>query len=160
MDQLTEPGPPRPDRSSQLVTLYSAYLTDLGNIGDRQSQTNAWYVTILSGLVAFMGYIVQDSTLRAFDYGATAGAAFIGMVLCVMWLMRAKSYQYLYDAKLTVLRAMEAEGLPFDCFTREKAATSLNRRRFTTLEQWLSGLLAIPFVVALVFSIVRLVRYV
>jgi hypothetical protein len=137
---------------SHLVEQYKAYITDLGNIGSRQSQTNAWHVSILSALAVFISYIAQANVLQSFGYGAILAAAFVGIVLCVVWFFRAQSYQYLYNAKFSVLAEMERKGLPFHCYAREKELIEPARIRFTNLEKVLSVSLAVPFVILFVFA--------
>jgi hypothetical protein len=154
----TAPHQPMPAESiPHLIEQYKVYLADLGNIGGRQAQTNVWHVTIVSALVVFMGYIAQHTVLKSFDYAAIAAAAFVGIILCVLWLFRAQSYKILYDAKFTVLGEREAAGpLPFNYYSREKEIIGSKRRRFGTLDQSLSAALALPFVAALIFAIVKL----
>lgn len=142
--------------STCLAQQYKTYVADLGRIGDRKAQTCRFYVSILSALLVFLSLTGEDKPLAHIDSLAQAALSLLSIALCVVWYFNIESFRYLFKAKFDVLREMEMS-LSYPCFKREAEILFNSKfKRFTVLQRYIPVLLAIPFLVILLFSIYRL----
>jgi hypothetical protein len=150
LQQGTPPTPP-----NVILEQYKTYIGDLGNIGSRHTQTNTWYVSILSALLVFATLTTNSVALGSQAGNATrAAVALLGILLSVVWRFHSQSFGHLYKAKFDVLREMEVEAQMFPCYESELQHLSESKYfHLTRIERWLILALAIPFVCLLVFSV-------
>src|SRR5580658_4071503 len=98
---------------------YTAYLTDLGNIGTSYTTANAFYTSILSVLLAILALANKGAALAQFNILLFIVVPLFAGFLCLNWWETMNSYGASFKAHFDVLREMEAQ-LPFKTFTREQ----------------------------------------
>ena len=151
---------PAPSEKAQLLEQYKIYIGDLGNIGTRHAQTNTWYVSILSALLVFLSLSSGVGALSDVRTGSQAAVAILGLVICWMWSLHARSFGLLYLAKFNVIRKME-EQLPVACYALEwDNLKNTAYAKFTRIERRIAFFMMLPFVLVLLFTIVQMLGYV
>jgi len=106
------------DRESHKIEQYKAYLQDLGNIGARHVTARGFYLSVLSGLLAFLAIAGHDGSLKDISRPLFVIVGTAGIAICVLWLIHTRAFRALYKAKFKRIVAMEEE-LPFQNFKAE-----------------------------------------
>ena len=138
-----------------LTEQYQAYISDLGNIGARHSQTNTLYMSIITALLIFISLAGPNEALEGFRSVTLLSISLLGIFVCAARFLHVRSYGFLFKAKFDVLKEME-KGLPFHCYERELELLNPRFFRFSSIEQWLSALLSLPFVIIMVYALATL----
>lgn len=111
---------PTPSQGSQVPTAvieqYKAKLTDLGNLGTRQTAMTTYYVSILSALFGVLAF--KDRKLADIDSTVIIVICAGGILVSVLWFTGINFFRALFRAKLTTLANIE-KSLPFQTFTAE-----------------------------------------
>jgi len=99
------------------------------------------------------------SNIQAFVFLAIG---ILGIALCFVWIVNIRSYSQLNTGKFTVIHDMEKQ-LPYPCYDREweilgKGADRRKYFQLTRIEQFVPLLLAIPYVLLLVYSLYTLIH--
>ncbi len=149
-------GTPEDLRRTQLLEQYKAYLTDVGNIGTRYTTANAFYISIISALLAILALAKKEEALERFDSILYITVPIFAILLCFVWRDTIDFYGATFKMKFAILREMEEE-LPFAIFAREEQLRQPGRR-ITTNERWIPFILAIPFAVLLIYGISQVIR--
>jgi hypothetical protein len=106
--QAPQSGPsPTDSVPNHILEQYKAYLTDLGAVGSQFATTQAFYLTIISALIAVLAF---KETIRPIQhyFGAVPIVIFIFIALvCATWWLTAQVFSNLIGAKFEVLRAIE-----------------------------------------------------
>ena len=68
-----------------------------------------------------------------------------------MWRNTINYYGNLFEAKFTVLREMEDQGLQFKTYAREWE--HLKGKRLLLNEAWIPGILALPYVALFIYGL-------
>jgi hypothetical protein len=149
--------------TDHLIEQYKLYVEMADNISTRRSQTNAFYITVLSGLLAVLA-LAADKFAGAAQDASFIAVAILGIVLCVVWYINLESYRQLNSGKYKTIHEME-QRLPFPCFDREWEIMSMRGEdgkpkftRLTRVEKFVPILLGIPFLFLLVYAIVKLLN--
>jgi hypothetical protein len=146
--------PPSPYPANLLMDQYKAYIADVGNIGTRHTQTNTWYVSILSALLVVVTLTGSTSALGGIANPIRAAVGVLGILLCLSWRYHGRSFGELYRVKFDVLRQMEL-WLPFRCYKLEVDLLKESQYfHLTRIEGWITLALAIPFLILLAYAIV------
>lgn len=118
---------------------YKLYLTMLDNISDRRQHANNFFLTVNTGVCAFIGYIFsKDAAMEFRSFFWFVPVA--GILLSYFWYRLIRSYRDLNSAKFKVVHLMEKR-LPLAPFHTEWLALgeAKDRKRyvpFTHLEIW------------------------
>jgi hypothetical protein len=118
---------------------YKLYLTMLDNISDRRQHANNFFLTVNTGVCAFIGYIFsKDAAMEFRSFFWFVPVA--GILLSYFWYRLIRSYRDLNSAKFKVVHLMEKR-LPLAPFHAEWLALgeAKDRKRyvpFTHLEIW------------------------
>ena len=107
------------------VQLYELYLTTAERVSDRRAQSNAWMLSVNSGIVALYGYLragqeAQSDVVSSVWLWAIPTA---GALVSLAWAALLSSYRSLNRAKFVVLMEIERafpEDLPAPLFSRER----------------------------------------
>jgi len=149
-------GTPDDFRQTQLLEQYKAYLTDVANIGTRYTTANAFYISIISALLAILALVKKGEALERVDILLYITVPIFAILLCFVWHDTIDFYGATFKMKFDVLQEMEQE-LPFRIFQREEQLRQPGRR-ITTNERWIPFILAIPFAVLLIYGIWQVIR--
>ncbi len=85
--------------------------------------------------------------------------AILGLILCLIWFINIRSYKQLNAGKFKIIGEME-EQLPFSCYKKEweilgKGKESKKYLQLTRVEQYVPFILAIPYLLLLVYSLIK-----
>jgi len=142
--------------NEHLLEQYKLYVEMADNVSARRSQTNTFYITVLSGLLAVLSLAIENIPSEM-QNTAFLAVAVLGLVLCIIWYINIRSYRQLNSGKFKVIHEMEGQ-LPYPCYDREwdilgRGKDSKGYFQLTRVEQFVPGLLAIPYVLLLVFAL-------
>lgn len=144
------PAPPTPP-SPLLMEQYKAKLTDLGNLGTRQTAMTTYYVSILSALLGVLAF--KDRPLAAVDAAIIVAICVPGILVAALWFTGVCFFRNLFRAKISVLAKIE-ESLPVQTFRPEFEMMKPWGRR-----SWLNVERLVPIVFALIFASVIIARF-
>ena len=143
----TEPNVPStpevPLASPQAIEQYKAKLSDLGNLGARQTSMTTYYVTIVSALIGLLA--LKERSLFEMEATALFMVCGAGLMICLLWFSSLNFFRSLFRAKLKVLEDIE-EALPYQTFRKEFEAM-----RQSKFSRWLWIERFVPVVFGLFF---------
>jgi hypothetical protein len=139
---------------THLLEQYKSYVGDLGNIGTRYTTSNAFYLTIISALLAILALTKKEDALSDAYILIRIVVPFFAVLLCGVWSKTIRFYQTIFGVKFSVLREMEDKGLPFHTYEEErKILANIKKERLTENEQKIPFLLAFPFIAILAHAL-------
>lgn len=144
------------DHKDLLLEQYKMYVEMHDRISARRNQVNSFFISLLSGLLAIFSIASnQGQTLNFPLVGLVVG--FLGSILCILWNFNIRSYRRLVERKIQVILEME-EFLPFYCynkesFLREQDLTGRTYLRPTSLEQYVSVVFGIVYIILMFYSL-------
>lgn len=152
------------DFHKDLLEQYKLYVEMADRISARRAQMNSFYITLLTGLLAFIS-ILGNKDISGFQKAnvqvvGILAVSILGMILCLIWYFNIKSYKQLNSGKFKVIGEME-KCMPFPCYDREWAIIK-NDKRYqgfvtqTQVEKNLPIILAIPYVGLFVYALITL----
>lgn len=150
-----------------LLEQYKLYVQMADNVSERRDRSNAFYLTLLSGLLVIVSAIVSiwgaDSVTASLMIGVIG---IVGIFLCIIWFFNIRSYRQLNGGKFRVIHLIERQ-LPFACYDEEweVLGRSEDRRKywpFTHVEKWVPVIMAIPYFLLIIccfFKIILIVAH-
>jgi hypothetical protein len=140
-----------------LLEQYKLYVEMADRISNRRAQTNRFYVSLLSGLLALLSIVVGRNIFSDFQTIAFSVISVLGLTLCALWNINIRSYRQLNSGKFKVIHEME-QCLPFPCYNREweilgEEQESKKYLQLTRVEQYVSFMLAIPYILLFLYSL-------
>ncbi len=135
------------------IEQYKAYMEDLAHIGSRHETARAFYLSVLSALLAFVALGGKDGPLKGIGTHLFELISVGAIAICVLWLANTLSFAALYRAKLIQLTRME-EKLPYQNFAAEFEELKADWRyfRITTVEGIVAFVFITLFLVALILN--------
>jgi hypothetical protein len=138
-----------------LLEQYKLYVEMADNVSTRRAQANAFYITVLSALLAVIPLAVDNFSSIA-QYLAFLAVSILGLILCYVWNININSYRKLNSGKFKVIHEME-EQLPFACYDREwkilgEGKDAKKYLLLTRIEQQVPYLLGVPYLLLLIYS--------
>lgn len=115
-------GDPSPD--SAVLDLYKVAVEQVDRISARRATANSYFLTINTGLAAFVGLLAAATDASSADLPrpddvALLTTAGVGLILSATWWLLLRSYRDLNRAKFQVITEIEAAHLPVRIFERE-----------------------------------------
>ena len=146
-----------------LLEQYKLFVEMMDRTSRRRTQTNMFYVSLLSGLLALLSIIVDKDVFSDFQIVIFMIVGVLGLVLCVVWYVNIGSYRQLNKGKFEIIHEMEKK-LPFPCYTKEwdvldKGKDYKTYRRLSKVEQRVPIIMIIPYVLLMLFSLYLVCRY-
>jgi hypothetical protein len=145
------PAPTQAPANPQLLEQYKAKLTDLGNLGTRQTAMTTYYVSILSALLGVLAF--KDRPLAAVDPIIVLAVCVPGILVSILWFTGVSFFRTLFRAKIRVLEELE-KSLPAQTFKTEFAMMKEGGR-----SSWLYFERLVPVVFAVVFAGIVVSRF-
>lgn len=144
-----------------LLEQYKLYVQMMDNVSQRRSQTNAFYISVLSGLLVVLSIIIEKGAFSDVQHIVLFAVAILGMLLCYVWYINIQSYRQLNSGKFKIIHEMERE-LPFACFDKEwkilGEGTDKNKYlQVTSMERNVPILLAIPYALLFIYAVYHLI---
>jgi hypothetical protein len=143
-----------------LLEQYKLYVEMMDRVTARRGQTNTFYISLLSGLLALLSLLVDKRLVLGYQFVVLLVTAILGLALCYVWYANINSYKELNSLKFKVINEIEPY-LPFPCYLREweilkEDNKSQRYRRLTKVEKYVPFILAVPYFCLLVYSIYSL----
>lgn len=134
-----------------LIEQYKAKLTDLGNLGTRQTAMTTYYVSILSALLGVLAF--KDRKFADIEPVIILAITVPGVLVSLLWYTGISFFRGLFRAKIKVLEAIE-KTLPYQTFETEFQMMKESGRG-----SWLYFERFVPIVFAVVFAGIALARF-
>ena len=141
--------------NKDLLEQYKIYVEMMDRISSRRYKSNSFYISLLSGITAFIALIYQffpNSDL----FISNVSIIFIlilSISLCIIWFIHVGSYRQLNNAKFKIIHKMEKK-LPYECYKKEW--DKIKKKfyiKLTVLEQVIPIIFIIIFIVLIIFSL-------
>lgn len=94
---------------AHLLEQYKLYVEMADRVSQRRDQSNRFYVTIVSALVALLVVMARLGAADSVWAAALLIVGLFGMALSVIWVINIKSYRRLNTAKFDVINAIESQ---------------------------------------------------
>lgn len=141
-----------------LMEQYKMYVQMSDNVSARRGDTNKLYISLLTGILAVVPFVIEKGTSMDIQRIVFAMLGCLGISLCLVWALNIRSYKQLNKLKFKVIHEME-QLLPFACYNREWEILTEDKGnsylRLSRIEQYIPFLLMIPYVVVLIYSLLR-----
>lgn len=140
-----------------LLEQYKLYVEMADRISTRRVQTNMFYISLLSGLLALLSIVLGRNLFSDFQTITFMAVAILGLALCALWNVNIRSYRQLNSAKFKIIHEME-QHLPFPCYDKEweilgEGKESKAYLQLTRVEQYVPFVLAVPYLLLLIYSL-------
>lgn len=152
---------------SDLLEQYKLYVEMADRISARRVQINSFYISLLSGLLALLSIFVNKEVLSKFQDTKFKNitllvVGLLGIILCFLWQSNIRSYKQLNSAKFKVISEIE-KYMPFSLYEMEWGILKKDReyKRYmeqTIVERYIPFIMAIPYLILLVYSLLALTR--
>lgn len=158
-----------PDASLNLqLEQYKIYVEMTDRVSTRRGQTNAFYTSLLTGLLAAISLIVEkgssgntQSRLAGLHGFLALLVAILGLFLSLVWYLNIRSYKQLNSLKFQVIHEIEAY-LPFKLYSREweilKADRANKYLRQTNVEQYIPFAIGGLYLSLFIYVIVSMIK--
>ena len=151
------------DYKEHLLEQYKLYVQMADNVSARRSQTNQFYISVVSALLAVVALVGKLFGGEINSRPGLINISFIaitvlGLGLCLIWFANLLSYRQLNTGKFTVIHEME-EQLPYPCYDREwdvlgRGTSPRKYLPLTHIEQYVPAIVAVPFLIVLLYTII------
>lgn len=94
---------------AHLLEQYKLYVEMADRVSQRRDQSNRFYVTIVSALVALLVVLSRLGAADSLWAAALLIAGLFGVALSVIWLLNIRSYRTLNSAKFAIINAIERQ---------------------------------------------------
>ncbi len=144
--------------NDHLLEQYKLYVEMADKISERRMQTNKFYISILSALLALLSILIsKDSFNQTLTF---AIVSLLGITLSILWYINIKSYRQLNSGKFKIIHEME-QNLPFPCYDREWQILGEGKEKnkylqLTRVEKYIPLILSIPYVILLLYVLIPL----
>ncbi|WP_346290514.1 RipA family octameric membrane protein [Sphaerothrix gracilis] len=150
------------DYGSLLIEQYKIYIEMMDRVTSRRGQANAFYISVLSGILVILSFPVNENLLIESSNVLFVCISLLGLVLCLMWYVNLQSYKQLNRLKFQVIYELEQD-LPFPMYQREwdilvNEKNSSGYYRLTAIEKYIPLVLAVPYLILLILSITSLYK--
>ncbi len=136
---------------------YKLYVEMADRISARRAQSNRFYLSLVSALLALFSVLVGTSLFPRLLTIVLILVAVLGVALCALWYVTIGSYRQLNSGKFKIIHKME-EALPFASYTEEWTILRTPEggkkyRRLTRVEERVPLVLASLFIIVLLVSL-------
>lgn len=140
-----------------LLEQYKLYVEMADRVSTRRAQTNRFYISFLSGMLALLSIVIGREIFSDFRAIVFMAVAVLGIVLCGLWYVNIRSYIQLNSGKFKVIHEME-QHLPYPCYEKEWVILGRGREskkylQLTRVEQYVPIILTIPYILLLIYSL-------
>ncbi len=145
------------DFHEHLLEQYKLYVEMMDKVTERRGQTNTFYISLLSALLALLSLLVnKDNSLFSGDQNILLLIlAILGISLCYVWHTNINSYKQLNSLKFKVINEIESQ-LPFPCYYREweilREDKNNQYKRLSRIEKFVPLIIVIPYLCLFIYS--------
>lgn len=144
------------DIKNEKLEIYKEYVVMSDSNSTKRNQSNAYFITILSGIFIGYSFILDKNILPDHGNLIQFAISILGLTICFAWRVNIISYKALSAAKFKVIHEME-EHLAFAPFTKEWQLIKKENKGYKNLtktETLIPIIFLLPFAVLLINSIV------
>jgi len=143
-----------------LMEQYKIYVEMADRVSARRSQTNKFYIALLTALLAILSTITEKNFFSEHQLQIYFLLSFIGISLNYVWYKNLKSYRQLNRAKYKIVQEIEQQ-LPFHCYEKEwellgKGEDSEKYNPFTKIEANVPIILVIPYAYFFIYGLFKM----
>ena len=143
--------------AEHLIEEYKLYVQMTDNISARRAQANAFFISVLSALLLFLSLSGEGKLFDDIQNITFIAISLLSFLLCYIWHLNIQSYKQLNSAKFKVIHEIE-QYLPYPCFDKEwdfagRGKDKKKYRPLTQVENYVPLIMAIPFLVILIYGI-------
>lgn len=141
-----------------LLEQYKLFVETSDKLSGRRQQVNQFYIGILSGLLAVLGFILEKNVNQNMDGKLVFFlTACLGLVLCFVWDTNIRSYKQLNSGKFKVIHELENQ-LPYALFKKEweylgEGKDGVRYKKLTAIERYVPWIMSFPYFIILLYSI-------
>ena len=95
--------------SNNAFELYKLMVESSESLIQRRQRTNAFFITVIGGLLAIAGLLVKTVTICSESIGILYGFSLVGLLLCHSWRNLIDNYGKLNKAKFDVILRLEQD---------------------------------------------------
>jgi|Deesub1362A_J573_1020465.scaffolds.fasta_scaffold04659_7 hypothetical protein len=144
--------------NEHLLEQYKLYVEMADRISERRMQTNKFYISLLSGLLALLSILVSVGKLNQTLIFVIV--SLLGIALCILWHINIRSYRQLNSGKFKVIHEME-QNLPFPCYDKEweilgEVKEKSKYLQLTRVEKYIPLILSIPYIFLFLYTLASL----
>jgi len=145
--------------NEHLLEQYKLYVEMADRISERRMQTNKFYISLLSGLLALLSILVSMD--KFFNQTVIfIIVSLLGIALCILWHINIRSYRQLNSGKFKVIHEME-QYLPFPCYDKEWELLGEGKEKskylqLTRVEKYIPLILSIPYIFLFLYTLASL----
>lgn len=141
------------DEKNLLLEQYKVYVEMMDRTSGRRGETNKFYITLLSALLAFLTFLLGRKFCTGYEDVVIGLFAVLGLTLCWVWHTNIQSYRELNSGKFKIIHEMEKD-LPHKCFKREWDILKASKyKRLTKVEQIVPKIMAAPYALLLIYLV-------
>ena len=125
-------------------------------VSQRRGQTNKFYITLLSALLAFLSIYLNSNTFEEKNIFLIITGG-LGILICLVWFFNIQSYRQLNTGKFAAIHELE-EKLSYPFYKREWdfLGEGKDRKKYLQLskiEKFVPFILSIPYFILIVYVI-------
>lgn len=133
---------------------YKLYLQGIEKISDRRENANKYFVTVNSGIIVALSYLIQRSN-NWFIIPAIISVLLLGIILSIIFYFLINSYKQLNSGKFAVLHKIE-ESLPIQMYSDEWKALGEGKDKkkyfpFSHIERIIPIIFGIAYIGTLIY---------
>ena len=141
--------------NEHLLEQYKLYVEMADRISERRMQTNKFYISLLSGVLALFSILVSMSKFNQTVIFIIV--SLLGIALCILWHINIRSYRQLNSGKFKVIHEME-QYLPFPCYDKEWELLGEGKEKskylqLTRVEKYVPLILSIPYIFLFLYTL-------
>ena len=145
--------------NEHLLEQYKLYVEMADKSSERRSNSNAFYLTVISALVTVIGILSQvNKPIENIYFWWVTLVSFFGIIFCLLWSSSIECYRQLSDAKFKVINEIEKR-LPVAAFATEwdylnRGTKKTKYPQLTLVERRIPFVFLILFLVLIVISLI------
>ena len=145
------------DEKEMLLEQYKLYVEMADRVSQRRVENNKFYITLLSTILIVLSVVIDKNVFEENVATTFIVISVLGILLSVLWFFNIKSYRQLNTGKFSIINEME-RNLPYGCYSKEwkilgEGKEAKKYRQLTRIEQFIPIILAIPYLLLLLYSI-------
>ena len=143
-----------------LIEQYKLYVQMADNVSLRRSQSNQFYISVLSALLAVVALVGklygsgEDARTELVNV-AFLCITILGLIICLVWAVNLLSYRQLNSGKFRVIHEMESM-LPYACYDHEwellgRGHSFSKYIPLTSIEVYVPAIMSIPYIIVFLY---------
>jgi hypothetical protein len=142
-----------------LLEQYKMFVDMADKNSERRSNSNSFYLSLISALIAIIGILSQiEKPISSIYFWWVALVSVSGIIFCILWKTNINCYRQLGTAKFNVINEIEKK-LPVVAFAKEweclcDAKSKSKYEELTLVERWIPVVFIAIFALLLAVSLI------